>query len=177
HERPQVSILAINKQIHREAGSILYQNLFEFDCEPEGVPAFLRDRPHWALEFITRVGLHLCKAESSKSTKPWRNLCKTIRKQLRLKELVLYPDGPFWEDGWEWTDLDEVEWIRQLVKITGLEKLSIVMYEGYDSFAEDEGKEPADHLDTLLRSKMLQPGGEFRGWSAAPGTWSDWQAP
>lgn len=171
-ERPQLSILAVNKQIHCEAGSIFYQNIFNFDCGWEGVPAFLSDRPYWALGCITRVCLHYChdKEQTSRTIRAWRNLCKSLRKYLQLKEVILHLQGPFWpdSDSWDWNDLTEVEWIRQFVKITGLEHLSVDMYLNHDYKEVEQNGElrPADRLDILLQSKMMRPGGRFLGWRA-----------
>ncbi len=170
-----LDVLAVNKQIRQEAGSIFYSRLFNLRCSPETALAFLGERPAWALDHITRVAIVHRTAASDTGRKAWRELCKFIRKQLHLKELHFLCDRPFWRHWYQpddeiedWTELSGVDWIRPLIKITGLAKLTVRLSSTYDYFVcchhNPEPAERHDVLDALLRSKMLEEDGEFVGW-------------
>lgn len=166
-ERPSLSLLAVSKQLYREASPLLYQNTFDLSMPPADALAFLQSRPSWALPYISRICLLYLKPDRAMNICAWRQLCKLLRSTLQLKELSLYCDAPFWEEeAWqEWHDIGEVEWVRQLAKIQGLQMLTIEMYpEYYETMLGEGDDEPADHLETHLKTTMLGEGGKLYGW-------------
>ncbi|KAI9769017.1 MAG: hypothetical protein M1835_006773 [Candelina submexicana] len=159
---PRLGILAANQQLYHESASIFYQNLFIFGCDFDRALDFLESRPRCS-QFITRVGLRYSERIEyfdGLHAKEWREIFKCLRRYFRLKELVLKTQSVLWNPQQDPEYLDQLECIRQLIKLADLARRSI--YTGYDnSFEADMEDRQADLLEGLLKAKMLRQGGEF----------------
>ncbi|KAI9749047.1 MAG: hypothetical protein M1835_001649 [Candelina submexicana] len=181
-------ILLANHQVYEEAESILYGKHFFLRCCIHGVKAFLEDRPQWVRKHIRKI--RLCYQDRQDkawwaSAESWAETCRLIKEDLKIQELGIIIAFPVLrEDAWARVEkpleqlFRETQWLRELVKITDLKKLTFDVYtDQYKILHRGRFSDVADSLEAYLKSKMLLEGGEFIGWRQSFITGHTWPDP
>ncbi len=175
-------VMLLNRQIRDEALQCLYGQHLEFVCSPEGLEAFLKDRPATVLGWITNITLEV---PSESGRIKFKSVCSFIAKELRLKRLVVRVNTFWWEHqpfekiqrlrgstGFarsniyvadpvfigRWNgqgavaDLLKLNWVHDLLQITNLDSLDVGFENRYVAKKLTCGVE----FTRLLRSMMLK---------------------
>ncbi|KAL8805367.1 MAG: hypothetical protein Q9200_005447 [Gallowayella weberi] len=149
------NIMQLNKQILKETIDSLYGQCIWFDCSVGGMQAFLGDRSTEALLSIVDMTLTV-PLEMYQLQFRW--LCVLIAQKLRLRRLNVRINSYSWKE-WEsgatpMTEscLDELDWVKSLLCIKGLDSLNIKP--GY-RYGETERRFGAG-LTKFLASRMLR---------------------
>ncbi|KAL8644698.1 MAG: hypothetical protein Q9210_007123 [Variospora velana] len=124
-------VFLLNRQIRDEASSFLYGQHLHFACSPDGVQAFLDDRPAAVLPLIKHITLAV---PSETGRLKFNSLCSFIARELPLKNLHVRVSTFWWEynpfQGMErgtcsLTSLLTLDWAKSLLLIGNLHSLSI----------------------------------------------------
>ncbi|KAL8902769.1 MAG: hypothetical protein Q9207_004397 [Kuettlingeria erythrocarpa] len=157
-------VMLLNRQIGDEALQCLYGQHLEFACSPEGLGAFLKDRPATVLGWITNITLEV---PSESGRIKFKSVCSFIAKELRLKRLVVRINTFWWEHQpfetiqrlqGRWNgegavaDLLKLNWVHNLLQIKNLDSLEIEFDERYAAKKLTCGVE----LTRLLGATMLK---------------------
>lgn len=169
-----LNLFLANRQIYHESRQVFYeQNRFGvYDYYLTGVPAclaFLQDRPSGSSRYIRDMHVDIGKyltlpAWRHIPMRYWQPLCEHLSRHLSLRSLGLgiYTYGPDvrqdpWRTGYnswkrteDWDDGPETHaWVRELLTITGLDKLTVKLY-------NCRTKAENDAFLDLLRSRMVK---------------------
>ncbi|KAL8931064.1 MAG: hypothetical protein Q9208_000166 [Pyrenodesmia sp. 3 TL-2023] len=98
-------VLVLNRQVRDEALKSLYGQHLDFACSPEGLEAFLNDRPAMVLEWITNITLEV---PSDSGWDKFKAVCSFIAREVRLKKLGVRINT-FW---WQVQPFEETERLR-----------------------------------------------------------------
>ncbi|KAL9021405.1 MAG: hypothetical protein Q9185_001413 [Variospora sp. 1 TL-2023] len=124
-------VLRLNRQIRDEASPFLYGQHLHFACSPDGVQAFLDDRPAAVLQLIKHITLGV---PSETGRLKFDSLCSFIARELPLKHLHVCVSTFLWDwnplDGMErgecsLTSLLMLDWAKSLLLVQNLDSLSI----------------------------------------------------
>lgn len=87
-------VLLFNRKIRDEGLHSLYGQHIDFACSPEGLEAFLKDRPAMVLGWITNITLEV---PSDSGWDKFNAVCSLIAGELRLKKLGVRINTFWWQ--------------------------------------------------------------------------------
>ncbi|KAL8754126.1 MAG: hypothetical protein Q9184_005209 [Pyrenodesmia sp. 2 TL-2023] len=157
-------VLLFNRKIRDEALQSLYGQHIDFACSPEGLEAFLKDRPAMVLEWITNISVEV---PSDSGWDKFNAVCSFIARELRLKKLGVCINTFWWEvQPFEETQklqdqgdeegaveyLLKLHWVQSLLLIKDLDNLEIEFDKRYVAKELTCGA----GFTRLLRARMLK---------------------
>ena len=137
----EVAILQVNRQIHREAASVLYsRHLLDFDTHVDAVVPFINDLSLEARSWVRSVAItkRATPFEKEFDRLEWASACRCLGdlpalKELKLQVIASKPSREGWH-GIEPIEKEEMRkmvmepsfaWVGDLLMVKGLKKLDI----------------------------------------------------
>ncbi|KAI4118319.1 MAG: hypothetical protein LQ345_001624 [Seirophora villosa] len=153
-------VLVLNRQIRDEALPFLYGQHLRFACSPDGVQAFLDDRPDAVLQLIKHITLAV---PSETGRMKFKSLCSFIARKLQLRSLDVRISTFWWEvnpfesvhDGTcALTSLLTLDWVGSLLLIGNLDSLTVHCNDRFAMLGLTTG---TDFME-LLQARMVTSG-------------------